>query len=554
MTMIHIADEPTKITPKKTWLQWKYLRFGIPVILLILGPGGQGQNLLNLVAPDRSAANVVTQQVTRKTVPISISANGIINADRSINLSPKTAGAIKTLLVKEGDRVSSRQVIATMDDSNLRGQIIQFQGQLAQQEANLKRLQAGNRPEDIAKAQAQLTEAQANLQLLKAGNRPEDIAKAAAQLAEAKSNLQQLQAGNRPQEIAQTAARLQQARATLKQRESDWQRYQELYKSGAISQQTLEQKRADRDVSQSQVVDAQQALSLQSAGTRPELIAQAKAKVEQQAQALAALKAGNRLEQITQAQAKVEQQVQTLAALKAGNRSEDIAQARAQVQAAQGALQNIQSQLTDTKVTAPFDGVVLKKYADIGSFVSPSMMSGGTGGSSLSSSILLVASDRLQVVVNLSEAQIAQVKLGQTVTIKADAVPGEKFTGKVEQIAPQATVSQNVTSFEVRVSVDAAGSAALRVGMNVDAEFAVGELANALFLPNASIVRQATGTGVYVLGDNKKPVWRAIQTGKTVGGQTEVKSGLQGNESVLLSPPAKPTAAPGGFALPKPPS
>jgi HlyD family secretion protein len=197
--------------------------------------------------------------------------------------------------------------------------------------------------------------------------------------------------------------------------------------------------------------------------------------------------------------------------------------------------------------------VVLKKYADIGSFVSPSM-SGGSGNSSSSSSILMVASDRLQVVVNLSEAQIAQVKLGQTVTIKADAVPGEKFTGKVEQIAPQATVSQNVTSFEVRVAVDAAGSAALRVGMNVDAEFAVGQLANALFLPNASIVRQATGTGVYVVGKDKKAVWRVVKTGKTVGGQTEVMSGLQGNELVLLSPPAKAAAASGGFGLPKPPS
>jgi HlyD family secretion protein len=455
--------------------------------------------------------------------------------------------------VKEGDRVRLGQVIATMDDSNLRGQIMQYQGQLAQQEANLKRLQAGNRPEDIAKAQAQLTEAQASLQLLKAGNRPEDIAKAAAQLVEAQSNLQQLQAGNRPQEIAQTAARLRQSQATLKQRESDWQRYQELYKAGAISQQILEQKRADRDVAQSQVTDAQQALSLQSAGTRPELIAQAQAKVEQQKQALAALKAGNRSEQITQAQAKVEQQVQTLAALKAGNRSEDIAQARAQVQAAQGALQNIQSQLNDTKVTSPFDGVVLKKYADVGSFVSPSVSGSGGVGNNSSSSILMIASDRLQVVVNLSEAQIAQVKLGQTVTIKADAVPGEKFTGKVEQIAPQATASQNVTSFEVRVAVDNVGLAALRVGMNVDAEFAVGELANALFLPNAAIVRQATGTGVYVVGEDKKAVWRVIQTGKTVGGQTEVRSGLQGNELVLLSPPAK-VAAPGGFSLPKPPS
>jgi HlyD family secretion protein len=551
--MLHVAaPEQPKSSPLKTRWRWKWLRFGVPVMLLIIGPGGLGKTLLNVVTTDRSASNLLTQQVTRKTVPVSISANGIVNAQRSINLSPKSSGVIKTLLVEEGDRIRAGQVIATMDDSNLRGQLLQAQGQLAQQVANLQRLQAGNRPEDIAKAQAQLAEAQANLKQLQAGNRPEDIAKAAAQLAEAQSNLKQLQAGNRPQEIAQTAARLQQAQATLKQRASDWQRYQQLYQEGAISQQILEQKRADRDVSQNQVTEAQQALSLQSAGTRPELIVQAQARVEQQVQTLAALKAGNRSEQIDQAKAKVEQQAQTLAALKAGNRSEDIAQARAQVEAARGSLATIQAQLTDTKVTAPFDGMVLKKFADVGSFVSPSVA--GSTGSSSSSAILVVAGDRLQVVVNLSEAQIAQVKLGQRVTIKADAVPGEKFEGKVEQISPQATVSQNVTSFEVRVGVDLSGAGALKVGMNVDAEFAVGELANALFLPNAAIVRQATGTGVYVLGDDNKTVWRGIQTGKTVGGQTEVRSGLEGDERVLLSPPMRPVAAPGGFGLPKAPS
>ena len=111
----------------------------------------------------------LTQPVEWQTVPITISANGTMSADRSINLSPKTAEIVKTLLVKEGDRVTQGQVIAVMDDSNLRGQ-------LAQQAANLQRLQAGNRREDIAKAEAQVAEARANLQQLKSGNRPQDIA------------------------------------------------------------------------------------------------------------------------------------------------------------------------------------------------------------------------------------------------------------------------------------------------------------------------------------------------------------------------------------------
>jgi HlyD family secretion protein len=478
---------------------WKWRRFRIPVmLLLLLGLGGLGTKLLN--ANSRSHSEWMTQLVERKTIPISISANGTVNAQRSINLSPKTAGVIKTLLVKEGDRVRQGQVIATMDDTSLRGQLTQMQGQLAQQEANLQRLMAGNRPEDIAKA--------------------------AAQLAEVEANLQQLRSGNRPQDIAQGAARLQQAQATLRQREADLQRHQQLYIEGAIARQTLDQKITDRDVAKTQVMEAEQGLALQNAGTRPE--------------------------QIEQAQARVDQQAQTVAALKAGNRSEDIDQARAQVQAARGALQTITAQLQDTQVTAPFDGIVLKKYADVGSFVSPSV-AGGTGGTTSSSSILLLSGDRRQVVVNLSEAQIVQVKLGQSVGIKADAVPGKAFTGKVEQIAPQATVSQNVTSFEVRVAMDAPGQTTLKVGMNVEAEFAVGQLENALVLPNAAVVRQAEGTGVYVLSD-RKPVFQPIQIGITVGNQTEVKSGLQGNEQVLLSPPATPAAGSPGFSLPKAPA
>jgi HlyD family secretion protein len=486
-------------SPRKQniWRHWKWWGFGIPLTLVLLKVSGM--NPLGMLPGKQTSSNLLTQSIERKTMPISISANGTVNAQRSINLSPKTAGVIKTLRVKEGDRVRQGQVIATMDDSNLQGQFIQMQGQLAQQEANLQRLMAGNRPEDIAKAEAQLAEAEANLQ--------------------------QLRSGNRPQEIAQGSARLQQAQATLKQRETDLQRNQELYNAGAISRQTVEQKVTDRDVARTQVMEAEQGLALQNAGTRPE--------------------------QIEQAQARVDQQAQTVAALKAGNRSEDIDAARAQVQAARGALQTIEAQLNETKVTAPFDGIVLKKYADVGSFVSPSV-AGGAGGTTSSSAILQLSGDRLQVVVNLSEAQIAKVKLGQSVTIKADAVPGERFTGKVEQIAPQATLTQNVTSFEVRVAIEAPGQSTLKVGMNVETEFAVGQLENALLLPNAAVVRQAEGTGVYILDRDRKPVFQPIQTGITAGSQTEVKSGLQGNEQVLLSPPAK-AAASGGFGLPKPP-
>ncbi|OYQ61640.1 efflux transporter periplasmic adaptor subunit [Pseudanabaena sp. SR411] len=437
----------TQASAKKPLWQQKRFKWGL-LIVLFLGSGSWGFQILNSASTNRSQAELLTQSVERKTVPISITANGTINPERSINLSPKSSGVIKTLLVKEGDRVRQGQAIAIMDDSGLRGQMIQAEGQIAQQEASLQSLVAGNRPEDIAKAQFQLNSAQIE----------------------------------------------------LRQAEEDLNSNKSLYESGAISRQTYQKAVTSRDIAQASVLQSQQSLVLSQTGSR----------------------------------------------------SEDITEARARVESALGSLQSIQTQLDDTQVVAPFDGIVIKKYADVGAFVSPSIA--GSGASASSSSILTLASNRLQVVVNLSESQISKVKLGQSVKIKADAFLGETFTGKVEQIAPQATVSQNVTSFEVRVSITSPTAEKLKSGMNVEAQFEIGRLENALLVPNAAVVKQAEGEGVFVMSSDRQPIFKPIQTGLTIGTQTEVKSGLQGNEQIILSSPFKEQSTPLGLNLPKAPA
>ena len=477
-----------KIAFSRRWL-WAFL----PALVLLALLTSRA-----LLLGDRtSETDILTQPVERATVPVVITANGTVEAERSINLSPKNSGVVKTLLVEEGDRVVQGQVVALMDDSNLRGELLQVQGQLAQQEANLDRLIAGDRPEEIARAEAQLAEAEASLQ--------------------------ELRSGSRSQEIGQAEARLQRTRTTLQQREANLQRYESLYNTGAISREEVEQRRADRDVARAEVREAEESLAL--------------------------LNAGSRSEQIAQAEARVEQQRQSVSALRAGNRSEDIEQARAQVLSAQGTLQTTEAKLQDTEIQAPFNGVINQIYAELGAFVSPSVSGGGTESSS-SSSILQLSSVRNEVVVNLPESQISRVEIAQPVTIKADAFPGETFAGQVAGVASQATVNQNVTSFEVRLSLDLPDAEKLRVGMNVEAQFEVGRLENALLVPNAAVVRGPEGEGVYVL-EGDEPVLQPIQTGDTAEGQTEVIAGLEGDEQVLISPPSE-TAPSGGFLFPTP--
>ncbi|AUT03598.1 efflux transporter periplasmic adaptor subunit [Nostoc sp. CENA543] len=489
------VDTPALVTPTKkksrNWLAWL-------IALSLLGGIGYTIYYQVAVSPRQEARRrVLTQAVERQTLSITVTANGTVKPERSINLSPKNSGILKRLLVKEGDFVKQGQILAYMDDSNLQGQLTQARGQLAQAEANLQKAQAGNRPQDIAQAQAQLDEALANLQKAEAGNRPQDIAQAQARLASSQANLQKA--------------------------EDDFRRNQELYNAGAIALQVLNQKRADRDSAQAQVNEAKQALALQQAGSRPEDIAQVRAVVKQRQEALALLKAGSR--------------------------REDIDVARAQVISARGSLQNTQSQINDTVLRAPFDGIITQKYADPGAFVTPTT-SGSAVSSATSSSILALAATN-EVVANVSESNIAKISLGQKVTIRADAYPGKTFTGEVSQIAAQATVEQNVTSFQVKIRLSDPENL-LRSAMNVEADFQVGEIENALVVPTASVVRRENATGVFIMGAKDRPVFTPIETGVTANNFTEVKSGLTGNEKVLLSfPPGTRTqSTPRGGLLP----
>jgi HlyD family secretion protein len=509
---------------------------GLLVLGLLAGGSYVAYNQMAATQRQESRGQSKTVTVKRIDVPVNISANGTVQPELSVNVSPKSSGVLKELLVKEGDRVKKGQILAYMDDSQFQGQLTQAKGQVAAAQANLDRLLAGNRPQEIAQAQAQLASAQANLDRLLAGNRPQEIAQAKAQLASAQANFDRLQAGNRPQDIAQAQAQVASAQANLQQAELTYNQNQQLYKDGAISLRELDSSRSSYESAKAQVEKEKQALNLQQSGAREEDIAQARAQVEQAKQALNLQQAGAREEEIAQARAQVEQAKQALNLQQAGAREEEIAQAKAQVMSAEGSLLSVQTQIDDTVIRAPFSGMVTRKYADPGSFVTPTTSSSSVS-SATSSSILSLASAN-QIVAKVAETSVSKIKVGQSVTIEADAYPGKSFQGKVSQVATQSTVEQNVTNFEVHISLDDPDNL-LQVGMNVSVKFNVGKLDNALMVPTIAIVRQQQGTGVYVAGkgENGRPKFQIITTGVTVEDKTVVLSGLEEGDKVLISFP-----------------
>lgn len=497
--MISKPMEPTERAGKKKFRLTGTIKWLIGIIVLLLLGGVSFAVYRQVVTMSEVEAKRSKQTipVERQNLTVTVSANGTVEPEMSINVSPKTSGVLKRLFVKEGDGVNQGQLLAKMDDSNLQGQLLQSQGQLAQAEANLQKLIAGNRPQDIAQSQAELAQAEANLQKLIAGNRPQDI--------------------------AQAQARLENALSSQRQTELIFRQNQQLYQDGALSQRDWETSRSQRDSAQAQVREAQQALALQKVGSRPE--------------------------DIQQMQALVRQKQAALSLAKVGSRAEDIAQSRAQVIAAKGTLKTIQTQINDTEIRAPFAGVVARKYSDPGAFVTPTT-AGSAVSSATSSSILALASQN-QVITNVAETNIAQIRLGQKATIKADAYQGKTFEGKVVEIAPQSIVQQNVTSFEVKVMILSDRQKLLRSGMNVNVEFDAGQLKNVLVVPTVAIVRQLQGTGVYLWGQDNRSKFVPIVTGITVNDKTEVRSGVAENDRIFITfpegqrPRSKVTGSPG---------
>ncbi|MGF1518969.1 MAG: efflux RND transporter periplasmic adaptor subunit [Nodosilinea sp.] len=111
------------------------------------------------INPERDTVPVQVQ-----SLPVQIKANGLVQPLRKINISPKEAGSVTELLVREGDSVESGQVIARMDDKRLQAQVNQSRQALARAQAGLAERLTGNRPEDIAKAEAEVTRYEAQLQ------------------------------------------------------------------------------------------------------------------------------------------------------------------------------------------------------------------------------------------------------------------------------------------------------------------------------------------------------------------------------------------------------
>ncbi|MEA5517677.1 efflux RND transporter periplasmic adaptor subunit [Limnoraphis robusta] len=475
----------------------------------------------------------LTVPVETQDLTVRITASGVVQPVRRVNLSPKTQGRLSQLFVEQGDRVEAGDIIARMESREIEAQLLQAEAGLARVRANLSKLQTGSRPEEIAAAQARLNRAQATLDELLAGTRSEEIAVAQAKLNEAEARLADARSGSLDDEIAQAQSRLAANKAELELASERVRRYESLRNQGAVSEDSLEEYLQNERRLSALVEEAQRRIE-QLEQSQLSQVDRLEATVDMERQALRQLQNGARPEEIAGAEAEVAEVQSNLNELINGTRPEEIAAAQAEVREAQAQVRYYETQLEDSNVRAPFSGVIAQRYAVEGSFVTPAT-SASDATSATSTSIVALAKD-LEVLAKIPEADIGRIKPNQTVEIIADAYPDKLFEGRVQLIAPEAVKERDVTLFQARVEI-ITGKDLLQSGMNVDLKFIGDKLNNALVVPTVAIITNKGETGVLLPDEQNQPKFHPVTVGSTIGNQIQILEGIEAGDRVFLELP-----------------
>jgi HlyD family secretion protein len=201
--------------------------------------------------------------------------------------------------------------------------------------------------------------------------------------------------------------------------------------------------------------------------------------------------------------------------------------AQAGVKSARIALERAQQNLSYTNIYAPIDGVVVARNVDKGQTVAASLSA---------PELFKIANDlsQMQILAQIGESDIAQIKQGQPVEFSVQALPGETFKGAVKQVRLQSTTQDNVVNYTVVVAVDNA-SGKLMPGMTARANFLTKSAENVLQVANAALRFKPTDEQLAQLRAGRTTTTTTATTTATSTAPRARRTGTASNFGTLYS-------------------
>jgi HlyD family secretion protein len=204
---------------------------------------------------------------------------------------------------------------------------------------------------------------------------------------------------------------------------------------------------------------------------------------------------------------------------------------RAEVARAEAALERAENDLRNSTIVSPMDGLALSRDVEVGDAVSSILVLGSQA------TLVMTLGDvgSVYVLGKVDEADIGKVYLGQPARIVVESFKDRKFEGKVTKISPLGKEKDNVTTFEVRVSIQNPGE--LKAAMTANAEIILEEKKNVLLVPESAVIYDKDRKTFLEVPDPRQGNGRrkvAVKLGISNGVKTELVDGLkEGDQAVL---------------------
>ena len=423
-----------------------------------------------------SSTTYQTTSANRGTLTASVGATGTVHAGQSVMLNWQTSGLVESVQTKIGDQVKAGQVLAALEQTSLPKSIILADADLISAKKSLADLMASH----TSLAQAEQDLANAKQDVLDAQDKVDSLI-----YDRASDNL-----------IQQTAAKIVIAKTDVAKAED----YYKKFKSKPDG-------------------DSTKATALLALTNARQNLNDLTIKYNWYTGKATNLDAEKYRAALALAKAKVDDAQREVERLKNGPSADDIVAAQANVAAAQATL-------VQSKITAPFNGVITMAEPQVGDLVS------------LNTTAFKVEDiTRLYVDLQISEVDINGIVIGQGVIVTFDAVQGKTYNGKVAKVNQSADQASSAVNFTVTVELTD-GDELIKPGMTAAITITVKEVKDALLVPNRA-VRVVDGNRVVYVLKNGQAVATAIRLGSTSDSNSEVVGGdLKENDVIILNPPS----------------
>jgi HlyD family secretion protein len=209
-----------------------------------------------------------------------------------------------------------------------------------------------------------------------------------------------------------------------------------------------------------------------------------------------------------------------------------VTEATANVAQARAAVERAEEELANATIRAPIRATVLTRDVELGSPVSSILNMGANA------TLVLTLGDIEKVFVRgkVDEADIGRVRLGQRARITTETFRDRVFEGNVTQISPIGVERDNVTTFEVEVSIDNPGKE-LKANMTANAEIILEEFADSLLVPEAAVTYDAQRNAFVDVVDPAERTGRrrvSVKVGVGNGTRMQIMSGVKQGDKVVL--------------------